>query len=70
MKYQGHTIELGVWDSGKPWPDSIVYDGVKLDYAHEWENIGGRQLISYRKGDELRRYRIERKALLELKAEN
>ena len=68
MKIKNHDITIIDWASYKPWPDRISYDGIVLDYAHEWENSpSGKQLISYRHGDEPRRYRIDRKDLLKVR---
>lgn len=64
MKYKGHDVEVVSWLFGRPWPESISYDGVQMEYAGVWASRAARQIIYYRQPGTARLYEVARSVFL------
>lgn len=62
FKYRDHQIATD-WPQHLPWPEQITVDGEDMVFA-ESQSVGSKQILYYHKPDELRRFRLERLALV------
>ena len=67
MKYKGHDIEVVEWPYGKPWPMSISYDRIRMEYASIWTNRAAHQIIFYREHGTVRLHEVARSVFSERK---
>lgn len=65
MKYKGHDVKTITWSYGKPWPETIELDGIRMEYAGIWTSRAARQIIYYRQAGTVRLHEVARSAFVQ-----